>query len=410
MDHNSGVLPFLLAVLVFLVLLIAWVAVPRRETDEEMDALWGRCADALGLRYDPGGPTNGPTMSGRMGQMRVLVDTFGRVTAGRRETFTRVVVDSEGRIPDNASTHPTAERPRDPLEAMLARHGQRRVLDLVKHLGATLAQGKLRWARPGLIWEAADFVQTVRDAVRTAEHLCVDEADIPARLLVCVRDQRIDAAQRREMLLVLLDRYPGTNEANAAARDALRHPEPVVRLTAARALGQTGVSTLGVLGSDPAVPPEVRAQALNDLMTAWPSDVAQPQLRRVLRSPEPEIVRTAVHLIRQLHHTPAVRVLLELGADPQTPPDLLSLVVEVVGEVGDAAAEPVLLGLLRHGEVIVRRGAAIALGQIGTPEAIVSLRELMDDGLLPDARLRALCRTAIREIQGRFGIAVDAAG
>lgn len=394
---------FLLFVaLVFVALVIAWVATPRRIGDAEVDELWGRVAHALGLEYDGGGPTSGPTMRGRIGQMKLLVDTFGRAVHGERVAFTRVVVDSDGRIPEQLTLDPPTGKPRDPVEVLLAQHSQKRVVDLVRHLGATLHQGRVRWAVEGLTWEPAAFVQTVRDVVRTAEHLCLDEADIPGRLLLCIRDHDVPEPQRREMLLVLFDRYPATSEANTAARDAVQsHPDAFVRLVAARALGSLGVTTLGILARDPEVTQEVRTEALKDLMTAWPLEIGNPQVRKVIRSDEPEVVRTAVHMVRHLNHVPAVRIMLELAADPQTPADLLSLLVEVIGEMGDENAEPVMLGLLNHQDVVVRRGAAVALGKLGTPLALETLVEQTEAGLVPDARLMGLCRAAIRDIRRR---------
>lgn len=394
----------ILILLVFLVLVIVWVATPRRINDSEVDELWDRVGTALGLAYDSGGPTSGPTMRGRMGQMRVLVDTFGRMQNGQRVAFTRIVIDSDGRIPDQLTLDPPDAQPRDPVEALLAHHSQKRVTDLVRQLGATLHDGKVRWATEGLLWDAAEFVQTVRDVLRTAEHLCLDEADIPGRLLLCIRDHQVPEKQRREMLLVLLDRYPGTNEATTAARDAVRHTDPYIRLVAARALGQAGIGTLGLLAREPETGQEIRTEALKDLMTAWPLELGNPQVRKTLRSEEPSVVRTGIHMVRHLNHVPAVRIMLELAADPQTPADLLSLIVEVVGDMGDENAEPVLLGLLNHDDVVVRRGAAVSLGHIGTPNALESLREQAEESLVPDARLLALCRTARRDIRRRHGL------
>jgi len=391
----------LLILLVFLLLVIAWVATPQRLADSEVDELWGRVAHALGLEYDGGGPTSGPTMQGRMGRMRVLVDTFGRAQHGQRTAFTRIVIDSDGRIPEQLTLDAPGHKPEDPIEVLLAQHGKRRVTDLVRELGATLHGGRVRWATEGLVWDAAEFVQTLRDVVRTAEHLCLDEKDIPGRLLLCTRDEKVPEPQRRQMMLVLLDRYVGSPEANSAAKEAVKHPDAYVRLTAARALGKQGVSTLGVLARDPDVTQEVRTAALEDLMTAWPLELGNPQIRKVLRSVEPAVVRTAIHMVRHLNHAPAVRIMLELATDPQTPSDLLSLLVEVVGEMADANAEPVMLGLLNHDDVVVRRGAAAALGQLGTPEALPSLQEQIEEPLVPDGRLTALCRSATVEIRRR---------
>ncbi len=387
---------------VFFAVVIAWIATPRRIGDEEVDELWGRVAQALGLEYDGGGPTSGPTMRGRMGQMRLLVDTFGRAVHGERVAFTRVVVDSDGRIPEQLTLDPPRDKPKDPIEALLAQHSQKRVVDLVKQLGATLHKGRVRWATEGLVWDPAMFVQNLRDVVRTAEHLCLDEADIPGRLLLCIRDQDVAEPQRREMLLVLFDRYSATSESKSAATDAVRnHPDAYVRLVAARALGSHGVTTLGVLARDPEVTQEVRTEALKDLMTAWPLEIGNPQVRKVIRADEPSVVRTAMHMVRHLNHVPAIRIMLELAADPQTPADLLSLLVEVIGEMGDMNAEPVMLGLLNHPDVVVRRGAAVALGHLGTPLALETLEEQTEAGLVPDGRLMALCRTAIRDIRRR---------
>lgn len=393
----------LVGVLLFVVVVGWWIIGNQpRVTDKEVDARWRQAASALGLEYAPGDATSGPMMEGAVGAMRVVIDTFGRYQGGERKTFTRVVVDSLGRIPAHLGAD-AASRTDDPVERLLQQTSRRRITDLVKHLGATVSGGRLRWACAGLEWDVGALVTTVRNVVRTAEHLCLAETDIPGRLLANVRDHTVPADQRREMLLVLLDRYAGTPEAATAAKEALDHPEPAVRLEAARSLGKAGVPALGSLAADPEAPADIRANALTEVIRNHPRDLAEPQLRKVLKHPDPHVPRTGIHVVRHLKHEPAVRVLLELAADPRTEAELLGLVVELIAELGDASAEPTLLGLLHHKDVVVRRGAAMALGRLGSGAALGPLQELVD-AVLTDNRLRSHARGALREIRQRLGL------
>ncbi len=379
-----------------------WIAKsPNRKNEPDQEACWRRAAEALGLEYDGGGPTSGPTMAGDMAGFEVLVDTFGRNDRGTRRTFTRVVIDAGERMPE--SLEPGGARPDDALGRLLDQTSRRRITDLVKTLGATVGQGKVRWAREGLVWPINDFVTTVRNVVRTTEHLCLDEDDIPGRLLLAWRDKELPEEQRRQLLLVLIDRFQGTPEAVTGAREALSVPDPELQLEAARSLGRQGVPAMGTLARDPAVAQELRVAAMTALVEDHGPDLHGPQLRKVLRSDQIDVCRTAVHFVRRTNLASAVPFLVELATDPRTSTDLLTLLVETIGEMGDYTAEPTLMGLLHHADLVVRRGAAVALGRIGGPSAVDPLLEQID-AANADPRLRALCRAAVREIRARYGM------
>ena len=376
---------------------------PGRPNEPDQDKCWRMAGEALGLEYDEGGATAGPTLEGELAGFPLLVDTFGRSDGTRRRTFTRVVIDAGERMPDNIDGTVVPNPQADALTRLLDQTSRRRISDLVKTLGATVGQGKVRWAREGLVWPVVDFVQTVRTVVRTTEHLCVDESDIPGRLLLASRDHELPDEQRKQLLLVLFDRFPGTPEAIAGARDGLSHPEPEVRIEAARALGRTGVPALGQFARDPGLEQELRVVALTALVDEHGPELHGPQLRKVLQAPEPEVCRTAVHFVRRTDLKTAVPFLLELATDPRTSNDLLTLLVETIGEMGDVSAEPTLMGLLHHADMVVRRGAAVALGRIGGPGALEPLYEQVEV-LGADARLRSTCLAAMREIRARFGL------
>ena len=50
-----------------------------------------------------------------------------------------------------------------------------------------------------------------------------------------------------------------------------------------------------------------------------------------------------------------------------------------LGVIGDAAAVPALLALLRSRKSLDRRAAALALGKIGTPIALATLQNALND-------------------------------
>ena len=70
-----------------------------------------------------------------------------------------------------------------------------------------------------------------------------------------------------------------------------------------------------------------------------------------------------------------------------------------LGRIGDAAAVPALLGLLKSKKALDRRAAALALGKIGSPIALAALQNALNDR---DAVVQRFAAEALDGMTGRM--------
>jgi len=119
---------------------------------------------------------------------------------------------------------------------------------------------------------------------------------------------------------------------------------------------------------------------------------------RVLDQMESEETWVAARLADELveYGTAAVpglvNYLLLSEHDPQRNPELLRQIIRVVGLIGDLRSGPALVSMLESPEPLVRVGAASALSEAGTPEAVPALIAALED---PDWRVRARSADAL---------------
>lgn len=362
-----------------------------------LNGRWKRAAGTLGLTF--AATKKGPAMAGEANGMQVSVGTFLREHHGRQTRFTRVVIDSNGRITDKVKSRPGGM---DALLRLLGRAGERRVLQLVKHVGATVSGGRIRWARPGVDWDPEDFVAVVERLLRTAELLVQDEGELPGRLKLNINDPAVPLEERVAMTHALIERFADTPEAREVASGLLGHPAPGMRLKAARVLKEQGAEVIGALVRDPSTPKDVREDAIDALIRELPPRLWEPLVLRALRSSNEAVSRPVVQRIMSVQHAPARRLLARAAEDASTAPVVLAQLARALGKLGDDTAGPVLLKLLGHADPSVQREAVIALAYKGGPAELRPLLARLS--LLPEGRIRSLCRTAVREIQARHGL------
>ncbi len=77
---------------------------------------------------------------------------------------------------------------------------------------------------------------------------------------------------------------------------------------------------------------------------------------------------------------------------PQTTPETKRLLIQVLGQIGDPIAEPILLSGLNSGDLDVRVRSTAALATAGSPSCVPSLIETLSD---PDWRVRAQAATSL---------------
>ncbi|MEZ4431088.1 MAG: HEAT repeat domain-containing protein [bacterium] len=405
---QRGMVLIIVAVVVGLALVggaVAWVmSGPKQQPDRAAEACWSQLATLLGLEYDPGGMLKGPKMTGTLGGYPVTIDTYHRDVGGRKALFTRFTLDGGENLPEGMDKQSKAKGDDDPVKRILAQATRRHIADLIKKVGATLGGGKLKWSREGGVWQPDGMATVIKGLVHKAEFLCLDENDQAGKLLHGSRDATLPEAQREEMKRLLLENFAGTFESDSVARDLLDDADPKNRLQAAKTLGPKGIPALGKLARDPDVPKDLREQAIAEIIRHHQPEEADPHIQKMLRSKHPDVSQTALTSIRRMKYTPAMKTLQTLATDPTTPGELASAVVEVIGAIGDATCQPVLLGLLHHDYLVVRRRAAAALGRVGTVAAIPQI-EAVAQAPNVNKRFKELCDRALDEIRARNGLA-----
>ncbi len=378
----------------------AWLLTGRGPVqDKEVEACWRRVGDALGLDYNPGTRASGPTLGGQIGDATVNVDSFRRVEGGERQHFTRVVVGNGGGI-QGASKRP--KRVFNGILDLLNRSRHKRLVELAKKHGVTVARGQLRAARPGLVFDPGEVARLIRLMVVNVDRLGVDVTNIPSRLAINIKDKTLSKGDRRKMLVVLLEQYGDSPEGQSIAKVTLSNSDPTLRLPAAIALRREGLATLGGLAATPEVNQELRVKALSTIIQGFPAKLAVPHVRPVLAHSDPRIARTAVQLIGHLKFRPMLSDLARrLGAKGATKGGLLALIVETLADLGDASIEPTLIQLIKHPDSSVCGPAAEALGRLGTQRAVEPLLRAATS-LSAHASLRPKARDAARMIKDRL--------
>jgi len=212
----------------------------------------------------------------------------------------------------------------------------------------------------------------------------------------------------------------------------LKHPEPDVANTAARALGSIGTPAAAdalsrALGDAPArnklalcqgllrcaealaekghrrralqiydqlraqpQPHQIRAAALRGSILLRSSRDQIALLRSSLRSNDYILFSTAVQTAQQL---PDIVITKLLAAElPNLPPDNQILVIQTLAKRADPAALPAIFERARSGPKSVRLAAIRALPEIGHPSVISALAQWLED---PDLQLAQAARKAL---------------
>jgi hypothetical protein len=177
---------------------------------------------------------------------------------------------------------------------------------------------------------------------------------------------------------------------------ALEDSAPEVQLRAAIALGEKGRETLVALATGD-VPDSVAAAAIGAIGPAFPATMA---IRRLESAQNAGQTETALACLAAMgrERSPSAAAALSQSVACQT--DAIAVAAATaLGEMGDAAAEAVLLGALGR-DTAVRTAAADALAIVGTTGAVVPLRAASDAHPLDRTFARA-AREAIVQIQSR---------
>lgn len=151
--------------------------------------------------------------------------------------------------------------------------------------------------------------------------------------------------------------------------------------------------------------PSLRIRAINSVASSAFRKEHVSDMADLLRNPSkdlsknpPDVRRAALAgLVRARALDELLQV--ELGDDPDEAVEL----ARGLRRIGDSAAQPRLLELLRHSKAQVRVEAAKALGAVGDVHAVGELRNALDSGVLAKLALGRAAEAAIELIKGRLG-------
>jgi HEAT repeat protein len=206
-------------------------------------------------------------------------------------------------------------------------------------------------------------------------------------------------AVRRHCLDLLTRKYPVHERARQAFRDALRSADTEMRLIAAIALGDEGLSTLLEIAASATEDERLAARAIAALGPKLPLENAVAILDAAVTHERPATAHAAIDALTRIGGDAAVA---SLGRSLEhARGDLALATIAALGTCVGAGPEAPLLTALASDESELREAAAHALGRVGSPASVAPLHATVDAHML-DLGLRSAARQAIAAIQSRI--------
>lgn len=245
------------------------------------------------------------------------------------------------------------------------------VLSFVERGGSRIAEDGIRLEIPEPVVREEEIITALRELVGLARRLSLEGRSVPALLCANATQDEVPAVRRRNLELLLRE-FPQAPEteracawtvANAADGEALSR--------AADLLGLAVLPQLAALIRSDAAPAEVRTAGVQRLVQSAPREEAIPVLMRVLEEDAGRLWGPAALGLGTLRHAPALDLILRRldGIDAPT----AAACAEALGLLGDARAEPALIGLLRREAEAVRVATIVALGKLGGTRSVAPL-------------------------------------
>jgi len=158
---------------------------------------------------------------------------------------------------------------------------------------------------------------------------------------------------------------------------------------------RTGAASIfEYLFRDRGVPAHARSTGLVNLVRARPQEALR-LAEEGLEDSEPEVVRAAVGILRELEAPEATQVLL--ARLPEADPEMQVVLLNALGARGDAAAREAVMAAAQQEQPELRLAAVAALGSVGDAEAAPQLVTLATSD---DAHARRVARAALRTLPG----------
>jgi hypothetical protein len=225
----------------------------------------------------------------------------------------------------------------------------------------------------------------------------VRPADVAGRLALNLAREPLPDVRLR-CLAVLVREYPGRPATLGALRAALDDPSLPVRLQAAKALGEEGLSTLRLIAEADHGPEDAQVEAIRFLDDRLSTEAALGLLRRALNRRR---LRAAEACVTVLGREGVADVVEPLAKVMTTEGGAVAeAAARALGATGRPEAEAPLVVALAHANDAVKVAAAAALGQAGSASAVAPLRGL--ETATHHKACRWAARRAIAEIQSRL--------
>jgi HEAT repeat protein len=222
--------------------------------------------------------------------------------------------------------------------------------------------------------------------------------DVPRRLAENAKGDP-EARVRLQNLLVLAREFPGNPETLAALRAACPDPSVEIRLRAAKELGAEGRGVLFEL-AESLVDDTINAQAVSFLGRELPFERLKTLLNQSLSWRRLQTARACLEVLGQIGSAAAVEVLVTVLEHEYG--ELAPVAAEALAATGSPAAEPLLIRALgRREPEELPVAAANVLGRIGSVQAVLPLKEAAERSSR-DSELRRAARQAIAGIQSRL--------
>ena len=375
---------------------------PKQQPDRAAEACWRGFAELMDYDYDPGGMLQGPQILGDAGDLNVTCDTFYQSREGRKSLFTRIVISGDA-VPESLDSFQKAKSGDPPAKRLLAQVTRRYARELIKHIGATVANGKVKWVRDGAVWNPQQMAKTVRRILEVTRFLAADPHDEAGRLLLCYNDEAMPESTKKDIQSLLFDEFRGSDACEAVASEIVDGRDPEMQVGAAKALGERGLSTLANIARNTSVKTEVRRDAVVGLCTYSDSGAVLPLLGNVLRDKSIETVRITIGVMKKHRFVQGLRLLADIASDPGTSNEALVCIIDLLSDIGNSSVEPTLLGLLDHQFVTIRRRTCRALSEIGSGSALPHLDRIAQKRT-ENRKVKELAIEAQKRIRDRHGI------
>ncbi len=226
-----------------------------------------------------------------------------------------------------------------------------------------------------------------------------DEREVLLRFLDTVHNQNWhDKQQAVQELRAYVHGIQGSDETVSELSNALGSEEPLVRWTAADALGQIGDPSAGQALINALNDPSwtVRVEAVRSL-SETEETIAVPGLIQALEDSNAVVRETAAATLGQFEDTRAVPYLIALLSDHDN--FVRQAAVNALGEIGDPSASADVIAMLKDQDYAVIWSSVETLGKLKAKEAVSVLQPLLTDTTRPNWEQRRMCDAVAETLQ-----------